>query len=175
MSGVRLTAKHFGQFAATAPKQPDLGCAVGIQIKHPIGKFVQVARHFIRQRIVEPTLTQKPPSRFLQHAGLGQHFEHAAEDPLVIRNDIQPLSQFIGVHDIACLAFPAELVQRYQRAGTRPSLQVVQQGAPVCRCHSFLGQIVGEQARAGRDSRGRGQKSAGLIPGASALSRHTTS
>ena len=63
------------------------------------------------------------------------------------------MPQILGIHYGALFTLPAQFLQRRERSGPRPSLQVGQQGAPVVRVDPGIRQVARKQLRVFRDFR----------------------
>ena len=115
---VHAAEQRFGQGAATPPEQPDFGHAVGVLLRHRRRERLKVFRHLFRQRVPVSRDYHEAVAVRHQHAGPGEHFEHPAEQAPVLRNDVQPLPQIIGVHGLSRPPLPPEFFQGRERAGS---------------------------------------------------------
>ena len=115
---IHAAEQHLGEGAAAPPKQPDLGHAVGILLLHRRGECLKVLRHVLRQRIVASRDHNEAVAVRRQHTRLGEHFKHPAEEAPVLRNDVQPLPQVIGVHGLSRPPLPPQLFQGRECTGT---------------------------------------------------------
>ena len=141
---VLVAAQHVGQGEARPPEEPDLDLAVGIHPRHSISELVDVAWHVFRQRVVQTHDHFEPVLGLLHNTRVGEHFEHAAEDALVLRQDVEPFPQILGVNDLAQRSLPSQLFQGRERPGPRPSLQIGQQRVPAVGIDAGVRQIAGE-------------------------------
>ena len=115
---VHAAEQHFVKGAAAPPKQPDLGHAVGVSLRHRRGERLKILRHALGQRIVASHEHNEAVAIGRQHAGFGEHFEHPAEQAPVLRADVQPLPQGIGVHGLSRPPLPPQFFQGRERTGT---------------------------------------------------------
>ena len=118
---------------------------MGVQVSHPGGEFLKIARHFFWQRIFGSYDHDEAVARLFQNPRFGEHFEHSAEEALVFLGDLQALPQVFGIHGLARLALPTQLFQGRECAGPGPPFQIREQSVPAFGIDACIYQIVGEQ------------------------------
>ena len=121
---------------------------MGVEPGHPGGIAVGVGRQSLRQWVPGTHGHHKAIAGLLEHPRPGQHFEHAAEEALVLVDDLQAAPQGLGIHGRTRLALPTQLVQGGQRVGLRQPLQILQQGRPALGSDPFGCKVLCEQAQA---------------------------
>ena len=151
--GVLFPAKHFRQGEAGPQEQPDLDLALVIPVLHPACERLEVGGHVFRERILRTHGHAEPVVPLFHYAGSGEHLEEPAKEAGMFGQDAQRLPEIFGVHHRAFLTLPSQFLQRRERAGPRPSLQVRQQGVPVLRIHAGVCQVARKRLCVVRDLR----------------------
>ena len=130
--GVFAAVQDVGQRGGRAPEQPGLGLAVGVPLQHDGGVPVEIGGQIRGPWILRAQLDDERAVLLLaERARPGCHLEDSPEEAAVLGQDAEPFPQLLGIDDRTRDALPAQPVQRPQRVGPRPLLQIPQQRVPV--------------------------------------------